>query len=207
MQTTLLALAAPFLLVSGVPADGEDLLVSGIPAYGDVIGRHEAVHHAYGDDIERQEATQIKLKFYNHGTKEAFDVHWLNGEDNSEHFVTRLEEGEDYTENTYFGHNFVLSANNFKVNVDVSENMNPDNQETFPYLIRLENMAEEHLEFEFHIKSEYDVDDDEDEDTEALMSGESLQITTGSEKWFTIFDVNDTLVATFEILEHSHDEL
>jgi hypothetical protein len=193
MKTTSLALASLFLAVSGLE-DESHFIHPGDPAYD--------------DDGERHEAGRIKLRFFNQGMKNSFDVYWVNGEDNSERFVTHLLEGEEYIENTYFGHNFVLSAHNFKVSVDVVENRNPGNNEVYPYLIKLENMAEEDSNFEFHIKSEYDVDYDEDEhEDEPLIPGDSLQITTGAEKWLTVYGVNDTLVATFEIMKYEHDEL
>ncbi len=191
MKTTSLALASLFLVVSGLEDEGH-FIHPGDPAYD--------------DDGERNEAGRIKLKFFNHGKKNSFDVHWVNGEDNSETFVTHLKEGEEYIERTYFGHNFVLRAHNFTVNVNVVENRNPDNNEAFPYLIKLENMAEEDSNLEFHVKVEYDVEDG-DEDDDSLIPGESLQITTGAERWFTVYDVSDTLVATFEVMEYEHDEL
>ncbi len=191
------------------------LFLSGVSAYARLEGLDEINDFIEDegllttwDDGERHEATEIKLRFFNHGTKDGFDIYWLSEQDDSERFVTHLKEGDEYIESTYFGHNFAVSAHNFKVHVDVQKNKNPDNNEELPYLIKLANMSEEHLEFEFQIKSEYDTDsNDGEEDEEPLMTGESLQITTDAQKWFTIFDVNDTVVATFEILEHDHDEL
>ncbi len=35
-----------------------------------------------------------KLRFFNHGKKNPFDVYWVNEKDNSESFVTHLFEGK-----------------------------------------------------------------------------------------------------------------
>ncbi len=188
MQLTLCALVA--LSVSGVVANEE-------------VG-------AEVEDVDEGEwgwtDHHLTLSFANEGLDDSFlDLSFQSededNEDSSEIFLERLLSGMEYHESTYFGHDFILRSDDFKVRVRVEENEDVDEEEGpgagFPYAITFDNLAE------IEEVSSFRIDDDD----EVVVAGESTTHFTKAEWRHTIYGTSQTPFASIEIFPYEHDEL